>query len=169
MRFAMAGWVGSIVLVFAVSCASVGQDGERLPLPPVQTGRATRHAVESEQLRTVMNELRRLDLDRRPQELETPGGRQARLREAAAIAGELSGAAVRIAGVAGEVGLDRDEGDRFLALANRLGKVAQTLSRQAARGESEQVERAMDEINATCAACHDLFRDSPRSAEGQTS
>ena len=167
MRLAKTGGAGTIALLLLSSCSWVGQNGDRLPLPPVATGRATRHAVESAQLRDVMSELRSLSLDRLPQELENPSSQQSRLREVVSIAAELSKASTRISGVVDEVGLTSEQQETFLALASRLGEEAQTLSDEAGRGESSLVDRTMDEVNATCVACHDLFRNPPNSSDGQ--
>lgn len=164
-----ARWIGAAVLLFACSCLSVRQDGGRLPLPTVATGKATRHAVDSAQLRDVMSELRGLSLDRLPQELENPGGRQSRLRETVSIAAALSNASTRISSVAADVGLNAEQQATFLAFASRLGDEARTLSGEASRGESRRLGRTMDAINATCVGCHNLFRDSPTSSEGEGS
>jgi len=167
VRLAMTVGAGTTALLLVSSCSWVAQDGNRLPQPPVATGKATQHAVESAQLRAVMSELQGLSLDRLPQELENPSSQRSRLREAVAIAAALSKASTRISGVADDVGLDSAQKETFLALASRLGEEAQTLSDEASRGESSRIDRTMDEINTTCVACHNLFRNPPNPSDGQ--
>lgn len=150
--------VAIAMVCLCAACQRAGQNDAELPLPPEMTGKATRHAVESRELRSIMSQISRITFERLPQELDDPGQRRERLKEAGSIAANLAEGAGRIEGVVEDIGLPPNEREVFLKLAARLREEALKLRWQADQGQAHLLDSTMNEINATCEACHGLFR-----------
>ena len=151
-------------LILSPNCARVGHRDVDLPLPSEITGKATRHAVQNRELRSIMTKLRGLTFERLPQELNDQGRRQDSLQETSSIAKELADSASRIAGVAAETGLTPSEQKVFLTLAGELQQRALKLSSYARKEQTRLVNSTMKEISTTCVNCHRLFRNSNKTS-----
>jgi cytochrome c556 len=145
------------VCVLLAACARPGRDLD-LPMPPQSTGTAAMHAVHNEELRDVMMALASTSFDRLPQELDGPGRERTALQAASSRAQELADAADRIAIIADQTGLEPEQQQAFVTLAERLRDGALLLRTQADSGRTRLMTTTMKEIDDTCTSCHQLFR-----------
>jgi len=56
--------------------------------------------------------------------------------------------------------LSSEEQNAFLSLANKLDDQALVLQKQAKQNQIDSINDTMNQISATCATCHSLFRKS---------
>jgi hypothetical protein len=124
---------------------------ERQP-PPV-------HAVHSKRLLRIMRGMRSADFVALPQELD-PGAEQAReWRRLARNAAEVVRASEQIERLAPDLGLDEQEALEFRLQAKELRAAAWDLQQRAEVHDQEGAVAAMKLAEATCRACHSLFRE----------
>lgn len=116
------------------------------------------HAVESEQLRKVMDELRVTVFEQFPTELDLDRSRAAHAAELARAAHELSGTAAKLVAAAPSLGLGESEQRLFTDLGTKLGHQASEVEGLARAGRIAEISPALDRMVATCNACHTSFR-----------
>jgi len=152
----------AIVLVF-FSCAQPGAKQERQRAYSEEA--ETRHWVQSERLRVVMDVLERDTLSTWPQEVENEyaeieaekAGRA--LAEAGKLAEALVSSASRIPEAVMKVRMSEADRRAFVAQADTLRDQAQLLYDAAAAQDLQRMRTQLDSITATCRSCHDRFRD----------
>jgi hypothetical protein len=122
------------------------------------------HWVKDQQLRTVMAELSlrtRESWPRNPpDDPETPARpREETFREAASLAEGLASAAGGIPKFVQNQLMSETDRLGFANEANRLRDSALDLKAAAEQRRVEPMQRALDQINSACIACHSRYRD----------
>ncbi len=135
------------------------------PQPDAPLPSAALHAVHSEDLRRSMARMQRLVFDRMPQELDPRVSRRLQARRIADIAANLADAARHLPEALPERALDPAERDAFLRFALDLQHQAEQLETLARDHQLDALPPAVDQLTATCVACHNAFRDLPRLQE----
>jgi len=126
--------------------------------PPAEPPGTSRHVVSSGRLRTIMQGLERLRVDRLPQELDTTALLARRLDALAEAGDALAAAAVDVAAAADDLDLDPANRRLFLTMAAELRRRALTLRSRAAEGNLDDATAAYADLTATCDSCHALYR-----------
>ena len=127
----------------------------------LETGKPALHAIHSQRLADVMRHLDDLALERLPQELDPHTERERQMDEIEEIAVSLARTCEHIADALSENDMSAADHELYLILASRLGDQAGQLGDCAAEREVVRVEEAMEQMTATCNACHSLFREVP--------
>lgn len=129
-----------------------------------RTDHSQQHWVRDEQLRTVMAELslrtREPWLRNVPDDPETPSRpREETFRDAASLAEGLASAAARIPESIQNRPMSEADRRGFASEAGNLRHSAQDLKAAAEQRRVEYMQRALDQINFSCIACHSRYRD----------
>ncbi|MCP4248204.1 MAG: hypothetical protein GY778_14255 [bacterium] len=119
------------------------------------------HALHSQRIAEVMADLDAGTLDRLPQELDAPAETTHHLAQIQKLSQELAETASYIPDALLEDDLSDDDHELFVMLSNRLQRQARHLGDCAPEGNVALVEDLTDQIDATCDACHNLFREVP--------
>lgn len=119
------------------------------------------HAVHSDRLNTLMDELSDLTLERLPQELDAEAEQRRRMGEVEELAAKLAETAEHIPEAAAAVQLAEADRDLFVRLADRLCSESSELRQHAADGDVDRAQETLHWMTATCNACHSLFREVP--------
>ena len=130
-----------------------------------RTDKAALHAVHSERLRQIMAELERLSLNQLPQEMDVGAERQRQIERISPVAQSMAETATHIPDVLAEVELSDEKRQLFVDLAEKLEEQAKELRRRADRQSLSGVTEALQDIDATCSACHSAFRVLPAVTE----
>ena len=122
------------------------------------------HWVQDQQLRTVMAELSLKTRESWPRGLpddpEVPARpREETFRQAASLADDLASAAGRIPDSVAKLPLSEADRRGFSAEASRLHDNALRLKEAAGQRKLEPMQRALDQVNSSCIACHSKYRD----------
>ena len=120
------------------------------------------HAIHSDKLRRIMNDLKGLADDRLPQEMDIPGAQTRHFEKISRTADAMARSAPRIKAILPELGLANDARRVFLEMADQLESNALELGRHAASGRWKETSQAVEAIKSTCDACHGLFRFPPK-------
>jgi len=123
------------------------------------TGRPALHAIHHERLAALMRDLDALAYERLPQNYDTEGVRRRLLDDVAAVSANLVASVGAVVEVLPELELPAEDRRVFARLADKLAGQAQLLQDQSEARLVERLPRTLDEIRATCVACHGLFRD----------
>jgi hypothetical protein len=149
--------------LFAVAGLSVGLsscvDSNNGPTR-TSTGGPARHAVHTDELQTAMRGLGQRSKEDIAAELYTGSPTNPGLQHVAKAAGDIAATADRIPEFLSQVQLDAAERQEFLSLARQLGSQARDVQAQARTGNTASVQQAVNRMDATCNACHSLFRPS---------
>ena len=146
-------------MVFLTTSACRRPASPSVALPPVITGQATQHALDDERLREVMRGLGGTLPERLPQELQSPIQTRANLEEASRLAEDLERASMRIAALSDQLGLSTNGRQEFEAANQRLLAAATELARRSKAGDVSGTDRAIRNIEQSCSACHQVFRN----------
>ncbi len=143
----------------AVSCGPEGSEKRAEVSPP------SRHAVESEKLRSLMAGMQAQVGETWPQEIAPLKEQQARKADEARF-GQVARAAAQLANAANAIpesvpekvlsGPDRQQFLRFVA---ELESRSRGLAMAANQHNEGDMDTAMDRVRATCRDCHSQFRD----------
>lgn len=124
----------------------------------VDSGQPALHAVQDQELRSLMARMNGLMMERFMTEEEMD-------RERSRYAGQIVNAAKILATTAASLqnklpglGLSDDEQVSFRALANQLGQHANDLQQQAENNRFNAMSSTLRDVRNTCQACHALFR-----------
>lgn len=138
-----------LILALLAGCSSA--------LPP-QRGPAL-HAIQNQDLRGLMAEINGLLLSEKEM---TEQQRDARRREynqkIAETAATMDKAVDGIIAALPKLGLSQTEQATFLALADRLRGKSREVWKLASDNRSDGISAALEQMDATCKACHRLFR-----------
>jgi hypothetical protein len=141
------------------SAASTAPTISRVPVTS-----PTKHWVQSQQLKGIMDQLSRQHASLPagvPQDPESAAGRES--RRAVAEAAELADLLARTAdGIPAAVDTSKmSEADRrgFISEAQTLRDQADELRDAARANRVEQMQTVLDRINSTCLSCHSRYRD----------
>jgi len=165
-RGVLAVWMVTMVVCVGCSGPSPRASERRLE----NLGPPALHAVESEQLRKVMGELRATVFEQFATELDLDRSRAAHAAELARAAHALTGAAAKLVAAAPSLELGDAERRVFTDLASKLGHQAAEVEVLANAGRFAEISPALDRMVATCNACHTSFRAfRPGAPDGMTS
>jgi len=134
------------------------------PAKPTLVDRSQQHWVQDQQLRTVMAELSLRTRDSWPKDVPQDPESAARppeetFRDAAALADALAAAAGRIPKSVANRPMSETDRHGFASEAARLHDSALDLKAAAEQRRVEPMQRALDQINSSCIACHSHYRD----------
>ncbi len=140
--------------------ASCCPDGEqRYEQRLAQTGKPAMHAVHSARLRELMGRLTySMSLD--PPDRYTEPKRRA--EEIAAVADEMVQTAGDVDEAAAKFRLSTQDREVFLRLSQKLKGSALDIREAASRQNYDGTRAAIGEMQSTCNACHNLFREDHR-------
>lgn len=124
----------------------------------IDTLSASLHAVEDARLREVMSEFNSLMFEQMYTELELDQQRRLKARSIARAAANLNRTVGELPKILFNLQLTPDEQDIFRGLAADLQDQAQVLEKRAESGDMEALKPMIYRMNATCNACHSLFR-----------
>ncbi len=156
------GTAAAALGLLAVGLSSCSTSEQRYHRRLASTGKPALHSVQSERLRDIMARLR---FDPMPQETDSASERERQMREAADVAAAMAEAARSIPDAVGSVQLAETDRAVFLKLADKLGEQARELSATAKGGDYAATGRSLERVQATCNACHSLFRIDPGMAK----
>ena len=152
----------NMALIASMTLASCDHQEPQIQHPSVAT--PTQHWTQGERLKKVMEQIAGLHgafPKGLPEDAESSAGLEARrtLSEAAAVADALADAAKTIPSAVENKPMSVTDRRGFVAEAGRLRDQA-VLLRDAARvNHVEPLQGMLDNINATCIACHSRYRD----------
>jgi cytochrome c556 len=142
-----------------LSCA--GTPRQRYETRCQKTPEPALHAVQSDRLRELMNDLDRLAPGDWPQEMDPAAEREARIAEFAEVVRDMATTANHLPSVLEGVRIAPEDRVRFVRLADRMRDEATGLEKLALRRDVASMETALDNSAATCKACHSAFRVLP--------
>ncbi len=145
----------SAVLV-ATSCAPGPRESYRSRA--ASTDQASLHAVHSDRLHELMGDLQDLTFGRLPQEHDTEADRAKLLSEVVAVSDDLVNTADMLKLAMPELDLTAKEQTTFASLTDKLREQAQTLKQQGQNNLADELPNTLDQMQATCTACHSMFR-----------
>jgi len=149
----------TLVLMTLASCATgIPEGGMALK----NTGPADLHSVSDQRLRTIMQGLKSLTIDRFDSELEIEKQEQRYYREMASIAEAVGHSASLIPESGAIQELSPKQKKQFSMFARRLSEQANAMKRLADGGNGRALRSSMRRMIATCNACHDRFRNMNR-------
>ena len=154
----MQKWLFLIIFLLN-ACSDVS--GTRYIKPNIkqtESGQPALHAIESAQLRELMNRMDILMQESFMTEYEIDIQRRKYAMRIAATAEELSKTVKAIIDVLPSLKLSSEEQKVFLSLAKNLDDRAQLLHKQAKQNQIDAINNTMKQIGATCTSCHSLFR-----------
>lgn len=122
------------------------------------TGEPALHAVSDARLRELMNRMNGLVFERFVAEPDRDRETQRDNREIAQAAEDLGQSIDGLYAHLPALGLSAHEQAAFRALADKLRGQADHLRELAANGDTDELAGAFAQVNATCTACHGLFR-----------
>jgi cytochrome c556 len=96
-----------------------------------------------------------------PEEYGATVEQEATMHELAQVAAKTADAARHIPDVLAEVKLSQSEREIFSKLAKKLETEARELQQHAEEKDTDEIQSSMDEMIATCNACHTAFRVMP--------
>ena len=154
-----------LVIALGIACAGcAAQPAAMAPATGSATGAASQasgadlHSVRGAELHATMQELDRVRRGRLPQELDEGRATAFQTEEVARIARALAEPAAAIESTAPLATLDANERNEFQSLAAALRERAAALAAGAATLPAADLATRFAEIDATCDACHRLYR-----------
>jgi cytochrome c556 len=155
-----------LAIVLGIACAGcAAQPVAMAPATGAPTGAASQaggadvHSVRGKELRDTMQELDRLRRGRLPQELDEQRATTLRSDDVARVARALGDAAAEIESTAPLAALDASDRNEFHRLASALRERAAALAADAPTLPAADLTARFAKIDATCDACHRLYRD----------
>ncbi|MGR8980758.1 MAG: cytochrome c [Gammaproteobacteria bacterium] len=156
----MRPWLSLIVLVLN-ACSYPGGTPQAEPDYGLsEIDQPALHAIRSSELRELMDRMDILMQERFMTEHEVDIERRKYAIRIATTAEELSKTVNAILHVLPSLKLSSEERNAFLSLANKLDDQAKVLQKQAKQNQIDSIDNTMNQISATCTACHSLFRKS---------
>ncbi len=153
-------------VVLTTSCATSGaRDSSAADPPPEAMAGEARHAVHTAQLRRIMKDLGRRRRVSWPQEVEEEYAADERetraqtLERSKHVASSLATASKLIPAAIADAEMSDEDRKGFAAQVDVLHKQSLDLHGLAIRGDVRGMKRLLEEIDATCKACHDRYRD----------
>ena len=146
-----------LVSLFCLSCQTTTKNNYNQQI--VDTGKPALHAVHSQQLRQIMRELKRLAMDRLPQEMDLHDAHQQQIAKLTNAALKISNTARHIPDALPEIKMSEENQKVFAGLAEKLRIQALDLYQRSQKGKLSDPSNALRELTPTCNACHSLFRN----------
>lgn len=116
------------------------------------------HALQDQQLRELMDRMSGLMFERFMTEHEMDVERRKYARQIINAALILNSSAETLVKRAPDLGMNAEENNAFVILAQKLGHQAETLKNQAENNSFNAISSTLHEMKSTCMACHTLFR-----------
>jgi len=149
----------SVIILFMNACSDTGDMRyTKLDIEHSEINQPTLHAIRSSQLRELMDRMDILMQERFMTEHEVDIERRKYALRMATTAENLSKTVNAILHVLPSLKLNSKDQNIFLSLANKLDDQAQILQKQAQQNQIDSIDNTMNQISATCASCHSLFR-----------
>lgn len=123
-----------------------------------QTGQPALHAVHNGQLHELMGRMASLMQERFLTEPELDSERRRQARHISDTAQNLAQTIDAILATQPSLALNASEQGTFRALADKLREQTQTLRQQAEQNRLDAAAATLQQMDATCTACHALFR-----------
>ncbi|MGR8952781.1 MAG: cytochrome c [Gammaproteobacteria bacterium] len=149
----MQKWLAAIVLLLT-ACTDAGVTRRKT----LDITHPASHAIQSAQLRELMDRMDILMQERFMTEHEVDIERRKYATRMASAAENLSKTVKAILELLPSLKLDAKDQNAFLFLANQLDNQAQALQKQARQNQIDAIGDTMNQISATCTTCHSLFR-----------
>jgi len=140
-------FIAACTLVNACSSQSVGTDAQ----PAL-------HAVQDQELRTLMDRMNALMMEKFLTEYEMDIERARFARQIVDASKVLESTARTLVDKVPSLGLEQTEQNAFRHLAQILEQQAHRLQKQAENGYYKSISATLHEMTSTCMACHTLFR-----------
>lgn len=145
-----------ILTILLSACTSTSKSTAQHGLP--DTGRPALHAVSDARLHELMGRMNSLMFERFMAEPEIDQERRLYAQRMADTASKLGATVDDILSQLPKLNLDAEEQATFRALAAKLRDQAGTLKTQAELNRIDSIEETLEQTEATCSACHALFR-----------
>ena len=149
----------AILMLFAASLTACVPSGQRTITKLTETGSPALHAIDSSELRQLMDRMNSLMFERNLTEQEMDSQRREVYARVIAAAEGLDRALDGIVTTLPKLNLDEGERKTFLALTVTLRGEAHTLKAQAESHQLDNIPITLEKISATCTSCHQLFRN----------
>jgi cytochrome c556 len=153
--------IGASVLALGAQASCTPTPRQRYERKLLSTGKPALHAVHTQRLEEVMKQLDQIALDRLPQEVDLGTRQDRHLGEVEALAKALAQTAETIPTSVSQYQFSTEERKVFDNLVGMLYSRAVMLQQRAAAKDLSGVEGSLDEVVATCNACHSAFRQLP--------
>ncbi len=156
--------IGGVILGLTVSGCSGRTTAPESP-SSVSPTNDTRHSVQSDRLRQIMDEIDKLSVNQWPQEVQSELAADEQYHaakafwEARQLADGLSRAAASIPNAIKTTKLSEVDRRSFLAQVQTLRDQGTRLKQTAALGDREGMRRTLADLDETCNSCHSRFRD----------
>lgn len=138
-------------LALAVGCSA--------SLEQRRAGEARGHGLHEERLQQLMLTMNALMFERYLTQPELDRQRRQIAQEVGAAAATMADTLKEIQSIRSRLPLNATENTLFVTLTERLGQQIEQLRQQAEEGRVESMAQTREDMRATCAACHMLFRD----------
>jgi cytochrome c556 len=157
-RFVIVLGAGAALCLISVGLSSCVTAEEQYQQRLAYTGKPAMHAVTSDRLREIMNDLKYSPY---AEGNEAPRTREKAMEDIHSVAGKMVEAAGHIPEAMDSLHLDEHEKEVFLKLAKKLQNESRELESIAWGTGFTAVRSQLDTIDSTCNACHTLFRSRP--------
>lgn len=155
----MQKWLILFFVFLLNACSDIGGTYPKKPIiEQSKNEQPALHAIQSAELRELMDRMDILMQERFMTEHEIDVQRRKYARRIASTAEELSKTVTAIIDVLPALKLSAKEQKVFLYLAKNLDEHAQLLQKQATQNQIDAINTTMNQISSTCTTCHSLFR-----------
>ena len=150
-----------VVGLMAVSCGRPTGGGETRNMEEIPE--SARHAVQSERLRQIMDDLERQVAKTWPQEIQvhkealTERQRQEKFRKAATLAEDMREASGTIPEAVAKVPMSTEQREEFDKLVRQMQFQTAELEAAARAQRDDTMQDVFADIKTTCKDCHDRF------------
>lgn len=149
----------ALMAILSAACRETARERHERSL--ANAGEPARHAIQSLRLREWMQQVVALHHARLPQALDLRLERERRIREVQSLARALAESARLIPRALTEIQLTPARDREFRDLARSLETRSRRLQEEVEMLSVPEIERRMEEIQATCESCHTRFRNLP--------
>lgn len=151
--------ISLICLVPALCLTAIGNAEDTMLDPSAGNGKAVLRSLQHEDIRWIMGRLYTLSYEREFTELELDRMREKNLEALADAAADLVKIADRLPGLFPDEQLSDEDQVTFRAMANQLQDETLHLLDTASTSSYSERKTGYRELEKTCMACHNLFRD----------
>jgi len=148
-----------VLALFVLVLGACSQEKKQPGINQLKEHTPVLHAIDSSELRILMRRINNLMLERNLTQPEMDSYRQQALAQVIESANGVLKAIDRIIAAKPKLNLNPSEEQMFEKMALNLQEEANQLKQQAQSSQMEQVQNTLQNISATCNACHVLFRD----------
>lgn len=142
-------------LIFFAPGSSTGQSEIN---DPEQSAKPMAHAVSSEKLKKIMQQLNQLTYEKELAPMQLKEVRERYIQELMSAIDELLSAAQELTYAIPGFSMNPEERNTFVEMAWRLKSEAYRLRYTAESGNDTELDLAYQRLNHTCLTCHQMFR-----------